>query len=316
MLSYIIRRIISAVPVLIGVSIFIFLLIHLTPGDPVYMLVADSADQMTEEDIESLRESLGLNEPLFVQYLDFVKGFVTLDFGKSIHSKVLIKDELLPRFGNTAQLAVAAMIISAAFGIIMGVAAATKKGTLIDSAIMSVSMLGISAPEFVFALSFIIIFVSKLSLLPATGMAGSIFSPEGIRSFILPAFSIGMAGSASIARMTRTSVLEVLNEDYVRTVKAKGVRHLNVLFKHVLRNASIPILTIMGVQFGYLLGGTVIIETIFAWPGIGKYLVDAINSRDYPIVQTCVMFIAIIFAVINLMVDILYGILDPRISYD
>lgn len=313
MLNYIIRRVLYAIPVLIGVTFLVFMIVHLTPGDPVRVMAGEDA---SEADVEALRVKLGMDKPLLVQYGKYLERLVHLDLGKSIRSNRNIIDEVKFRFRNTLELAVAGTIIASILGVLLGIISAVNHNKIGDSIIMAFSLFGISAPTFIVAIFLIIIFVSKLSILPATGRGGSAFSVEGFKYIILPSLTLGLSAAASIARLTRSSVLEVLQEEYIQTVEAKGLKRSKILFKHVLRNASLPIMTIIGLEFGYLLGGAVITETIFSWPGIGKYTVDAILAKDFPAVQGSVLIIALLFVLVNLVVDLLYGVLDPRISLD
>lgn len=269
-----------------------------------------------EEDIEALRAKMGMDKPLIVQYFNYVKGLLHLDLGKSIITNKNISDEIFFRFRNTAELAVAGMLISSVFGIIIGIIAAVNRDRWLDKTLMSLSITGISMPSFLLALLLMLLLVSQWHLLPASGREGSPFTAEGFKYIILPALTLGISGTASIARLTRSSVVAVLNEEFVMTLKAKGLRRKMILFKHILRNASLPILTMIGLDFGYLLGGAVVTETIFAWPGIGKYAMDAISQNDFPAVQGSVLILSMMFMLINLVVDLLYGVLDPRVSLE
>ena len=313
MRNFIIKRLLTSVLVVIGVTIVIFSLVRLSPGDPVRMMAGLDA---SEEDVEALREKLGMNEPLIVQYFNYVNDLLHLDLGQSIVSNKNISDEIFFRFRNTAELAVAGVLISSVFGIFVGIVAAVNRNKWPDKLLMSFSITGISMPSFLLAILLVLLFVSKLSLLPASGRSGSPFTPEGFRYIILPALTLGISGMASVARLTRSSVVSILNEEFVMTLKAKGLRRQMILFKHILRNASLPILTMIGIDFGYLLGGAVVTESIFAWPGIGKYAMDAISQNDFPAVQGAVLILSIMFMIVNLVVDLLYGILDPRVSIE
>lgn len=313
MLNFIIKRLLTSILVIIGVTIVIFSLVHMAPGDPVQMMAGLDAK---EEDIEALRAKMGMDKPLIVQYFNYVKGLLHLDLGKSIITNKNISDEIFFRFRNTAELAVAGMLISSVFGIIIGIIAAVNRDRWLDKTLMSLSITGISMPSFLLALLLMLLLVSQWYLLPASGREGSPFTAEGFKYIILPALTLGISGTASIARLTRSSVVAVLNEEFVMTLKAKGLRRKMILFKHILRNASLPILTMIGLDFGYLLGGAVVTETIFAWPGIGKYAMDAISQNDFPAVQGSVLILSMMFMLINLVVDLLYGVLDPRVSLE
>lgn len=313
MLNFIIKRLLTSILVIIGVTIVIFSLVHMAPGDPVQMMAGLDAK---EEDIEALRAKMGMDKPLIVQYFNYVKGLLHLDLGKSIITNKNISDEIFFLFRNTAELAVAGMLISSVFGIIIGIIAAVNRDRWLDKTLMSLSITGISMPSFLLALLLMLLLVSQWHLLPASGREGSPFTAEGFKYIILPALTLGISGTASIARLTRSSVVAVLNEEFVMTLKAKGLRRKMILFKHILRNASLPILTMIGLDFGYLLGGAVVTETIFAWPGIGKYAMDAISQNDFPAVQGSVLILSMMFMLINLVVDLLYGVLDPRVSLE
>ena len=313
MLNFIIKRLLTSILVIIGVTIVIFSLVHMAPGDPVQMMAGLDAK---EEDIEALRAKMGMDKPLIVQYFNYVKGLLHLDLGKSIITNKNISDEIFFRFRNTAELAVAGMLISSVFGIIIGIIAAVNRDRWLDKTLMSLSITGISMPSFLLALLLMLLLVSQWHLLPASGREGSPFTAEGFKYIILPALTLGISGTASIARLTRSTVVAVLNEEFVMTLKAKGLRRKMILFKHILRNASLPILTMIGLDFGYLLGGAVVTETIFAWPGIGKYAMDAISQNDFPAVQGSVLILSMMFMLINLVVDLLYGVLDPRVSLE
>ena len=313
MLNFIIKRLLTSILVIIGVTIVIFSLVHMAPGDPVQMMAGLDAK---EEDIEAFRAKMGMDKPLIVQYFNYVKGLLHLDLGKSIITNKNISDEIFFRFRNTAELAVAGMLISSVFGIISGIIAAVNRDRWLDKTLMSLSITGISMPSFLLALLLMLLLVSQWHLLPASGREGSPFTAEGFKYIILPALTLGISGTASIARLTRSSVVAVLNEEFVMTLKAKGLRRKMILFKHILRNASLPILTMIGLDFGYLLGGAVVTETIFAWPDIGKYAMDAISQNDFPAVQGAVLILSMMFMLINLVVDLLYGVLDPRVSLE
>lgn len=313
MLNFIIKRLLTSILVIIGVTIVIFSLVHMAPGDPIQIMAGLDAK---EEDIEALRVKMGMDKPYIVQYFNYVKGLLHLDLGKSIITNKNISDEIFFRFRNTAELAVAGMLISSVFGIIIGIIAAVNRDRWLDKTLMSLSITGISMPSFLLALLLMLLLVSQWHLLPASGREGSPFTAEGFKYIILPALTLGISGTASIARLTRSSVVAVLNEEFVMTLKAKGLRRKMILFKHILRNASLPILTMIGLDFGYLLGGAVVTETIFAWPGIGKYAMDAISQNDFPAVQGSVLILSMMFMLINLVVDLLYGVLDPRVSLE
>ncbi len=304
MSAYIIRRLLLVIPVLIGISIFVFLIMHLTPGDPARLRLGESAPL---EQLEKLREELGLNDPLPVQYLNWLKKAVRLDFGRSLRSKKLVTAEIMERLPATAELAVLAVAISVAVGIPVGILSASKPNSFFDNVAMLAALSGVGMPAFWQGIMFILIFSVWLGWFPSSGRMG------GMEYYILPALTLGTRSMASIARMTRSSMLEVLQQDYIRTATAKGLPRFRVVFVHALRNALIPVVTMIGLQFGGLMAGAVLTETIFAWPGIGRLVVEAINNKDFPVVQGTIMTFAIMYALINLIVDVLYAFLDPRL---
>jgi peptide/nickel transport system permease protein len=313
MTQYVTRRVIAIVPVLFGISVLVFLLVHLIPGDVAQILLGTQA---TDQQIATLRRTFGLDRPLPVQYLDWVSHLVTGDFGVSFRTSRPVLPDLISRFGVTVQLTVVSMVVALAVAIPLGVASAANRGQKADAIARVVALLGLSIPNFWLG-TMLILFVSLvLHWLPPVGFVSLLDNPWlGIQTLILPALALGTAVAAFIMRMVRSSLLEVLRQDFIRTARAKGLRDHTVLYSHALKNAFIPVLTVIGVQIGYLLGGAVIIESIFSLPGMGRFLLDSINNRDYSIVQGGVLFIALIFSVVNLAVDLVYGWLDPRIRY-
>ena len=313
MTQYVARRLVSIVPVLIGISVLVFLLVHLIPGDVAEILLGTSA---TDQQVATLRRTFGLDRPLPVQYLDWISHIIVGDFGVSLRTSRPVLPDLVSRFGVTLQLTVVAMLVALAVAVPLGVASAARRGRRIDAVARVVALLGLSIPNFWLG-TMLILFVSLvLHWLPPVGFVSLLDDPwRAAQTLILPALALGTAVAAFIMRMVRSSLLEVLRQDYVRTAHAKGLRDRAVLYTHALKNAFIPVLTVIGVQIGYLLGGAVIIESIFSLPGMGRFLLDSINNRDYSIVQGGVLFIALIFSLINLSVDLLYGWLDPRIRY-
>lgn len=332
---YIVRRILNLIPVLFGISLLVFLFLHLIPGDPAVVLLGESA---TPEQVEAVRERLGLNEPLPIQYLDFVGSLLHLDFGRSILTGFPIIEEIKVRWPATFELSVAAMLIALVVGIPAGVVAAVRRNSIVDNVTMSGSLLGVSMPVYWLGLLLVYLFAVNLKWLPPSGRLSTdiSFDFEAITGFyvldamlqrdfvilrdalahlVLPALTLSTIPLAIVARITRSAMLEVLGQDYIRTARAKGVREKWVIFKHALKNAMLPVVTIVGLEFGTLLGGAILTETIFAWPGIGKWIYEGILSRDYPVVQGGVIFVATAFVVINLLVDISYALLDPRIQY-
>lgn len=333
MLKYIIKRLLMLIPVLIGVSIIVFVIMRVFSPDPAPIVLGQHA---TAETANAWREANGLNNPVYVQYLDFVKGVFTGDMGNSYYTNTPVAKEILARFPATIELAVAAIVLASVFGIIIGVISAVKKNSLFDSAGMVTALLGVSMPIFWLGIILIIIFSGTLHVLPSGGRIDPLLQPETITGFylidslitgntrafadafahlILPACALGMYSMAIIARMTRSSMLDTLEQDYIRTARAKGITEGEVIRKHALRNALIPIVTVIGLQLGSLLGGAVLTETVFSWPGIGSYTVNSILKSDFPVVQGVVMLVAITFVIINLAVDVIYAFLDPRIKY-
>jgi peptide/nickel transport system permease protein len=313
MTQYVTRRVLAIVPVLFGISVLVFGLVHLIPGDVAQVLLGTQA---TDQQIETLRRGFGLDRPLPVQYLDWVSHVLRGDFGVSLRTSRPVLPDLITRFGVTLQLTVVSMVIALAVAIPLGVASAANRGRSSDALSRVVALLGLSIPNFWLG-TMLILFVSLvLHWLPPVGFVSLLDNPWlGVQTLILPALALGTAVAAFIMRMVRSSLLEVLRQDYIRTANAKGLRDTVVLYRHGLKNAFIPVLTVIGVQVGYLLGGAVIIESIFSLPGMGRFLLDSINNRDYSIVQGGVLLIALIFSLVNLSVDLLYGWLDPRIRY-
>ncbi len=304
MFQFLARRLVSSVFVVFGVSLAAFSMVHLVPGDPVAIMLGERA---TPADVARLRGELGLDEPLPVQYLDYVSRAIRGDFGESIRSGQPVLGEISGRTAPTVELALAAMAIAVTLGVLMGVIAATSRSATADFGTMAVSLAGLALPTFWSGLLLIYLFGLKLGWLPVSGDGGP-------RALILPAVTLALPAAAVLARLTRSSMLEVLGQDYVRTARSKGLPEDLVVYKHALQNAFIPVLTIMGLQFGALLGGSVIVESVFARPGLGSLAVDAILARDFPVVQAIVLLAGIVFVLVNLLVDILYSVLDPRIS--
>ena len=304
MWSYIGKRLIMLIPVLIGISIFVFLIMHMTPGDPAMLMLGESAPL---EELENLRRELGLNEPLPVQYFNWLQRALSLDLGRSLRTRRLVVDEIKDRLPATLELALAATLLSVAVGVPIGVISATKPNSPIDNVSMISALAFVGMPVFWQGIMLILIFSVNLNWLPSSGRLG------GLKYLILPAFTLGTASMASIARQTRSAVLDVIRQDYIRTARSKGLAERKVIIGHALRNALIPVVTIIGLQLGALMSGAVITETIFAWPGIGRLVVDAIRNKDFPVVQGTIMAFAMLYAVINLVVDILYAFLDPRL---
>jgi ABC-type dipeptide/oligopeptide/nickel transport system permease component len=304
MLSFVVRRLLLTVPVLLGVLFVVMLTLDLIPGDPVALMLGDAA---TKENVARFREHLGLDKPLVVRYLQYLGRVAQGDLGRSIQQNRPVVDELRDAWPATLQLTVAALILAAAVGVVSGVVSAVWPNSLFDAVSRLASLFGLSMPVFWTGLVLIVLLAFWLPLFPVGGTG----SPAHL---VLPAVTLALPSIAMIARMTRSSVLEVLREDYVRTARAKGVGERVVVVKHALRNAAIPILTLLGLQAGQLMGGAVLTETVFAWPGLGRLMVKAIFARDYILLQGAVLVFALAFVVINLVVDLSYGALDPRVS--
>ncbi|MFP3391600.1 nickel ABC transporter permease [Brevibacillus sp. SIMBA_040] len=306
MFSYVVKRLLQMIPTLIGVSILTFLMIHAVPGDPARMIAGPEA---SAEEVAVVRESLGLDQPLYVQYGKYVSNLLQGDLGTSLRSERPVLDEILGRFPSTITLTVMAIVVMVVIGLFAGIFSATRPNSLIDNATMMISLFGISLPVFWLGLMLILLFAYYLNLLPSGGN-------DGFRNFILPAIALGLSSSAILARLTRSSMLEVINQDFVRTARAKGVREKFVVYKHTLKNAMIPIITIIGLEFGTLLGGAVLTETVFSINGLGRFIIQSIQFRDYPSIQGSILFVAAIFVIVNLIVDLCYGLVDPRVKYD
>lgn len=310
MANIILRRLIATIPVLFGASIVIFLLIRLVPGDPA---IAIGGPDASDEDLEQIRISMRLNDSLAVQYWRFVSGAVQGDLGRSYYYKRDIVDMVTSTLPATIQLGLTALFISVMISIPIGVVSAVFRNSWIDRTSMVGSVLGVSIPVFWLATMLIYIFAVRLRWLPASGRGDSFFSLDGLQHIILPAASLGAIMMASTSRLTRSSMLDVLGDDYVRTARAKGLREHQVIVRHALRNALLPVTTNIGLQVGSLLGGSFLTETVFAWPGIGRLTVDAMYRRDYPLVQGTLLTVVVIFVFVNLVVDLLYIVLDPRL---
>ena len=291
------------IPVLWGVATLVFLLLHFIPGDPVDLMLGDSA---LGTDRETLRDQLGLNDPLIVQYLRYFGDLLQGDWGTSLFSKKPVFEEIMERVPATMELMLGAMVVTILVAMPLGLIAAVNKGTWIDQGAMIFSLLGVSIPNFWLGPMLILLFSIHFDLLPVNERGG-------LEHLILPALTLGTSLASILARITRSSVIETLQAEYIRTARSKGISELRILFRHALRNALIPIVTVIGLQIGVLLSGAIITEAIFDWPGLGNLLISAINSRNYPLVQGCVLFIAGSYVMVNLVIDLLYAYLDPRI---
>ncbi len=305
MLTYIVRRLVAAIPTLLGVAAIVFAMLRLLPGDPARVIAGLLA---TDEDVERIRHQLGLDQPLPIQFLDFFLRLLRLDLGTSARTNQPVMNEILARLPHTIELAVIATIIATIVGVAAGVLAASHHNSRVDYLISAATLFGISMPVYWLGLMLIVVFAISLHWFPAAG------ADEPL-SVVLPSLTLTGFVVALIARMTRSSLLEVLRQDYVRTARAKGLQEWRVTYVHALRNALLPVITVIGLQFGTLLGGAVLTETVFGWPGIGQLLVDSIFARDYPLVQGIVLTFAALFILVNLAVDVLYAYVDPRIRY-
>ncbi|SDC69962.1 ABC transporter permease [Shouchella lonarensis] len=318
MLKFLVRRLLQLIPVVIGVTILVFALMHFIPGDPAQVLAGESA---TPEQIEALNKRLGLDQPYPVQYFRYMANLIQLDFGTSIRSGQPVSDLIFPRLGITFELALYSTILSVFLGLIAGVISATKRGTFTDSAIMVAALFGMSMPNF--WLGLILIQWFALGNIPIIGDLPFIdttwFKPSGwgsIDQLVLPVVMLGVSGAAIIARMTRSSMLEVIHQDYIRTARAKGVKERYVIYRHALKNALIPVITVVGISFGGLLGGAVLSESVFAINGMGRLILDAITTRDFPVMQAGILIAALCFVLVNLLVDIAYRFVNKRVDID
>ena len=301
--NFLLRRLLLLIPVLWGVATLVFLLLHFIPGDPVDLMLGDSA---LGTDREILRDQLGLNDHLIVQYLRYFADLLQGDWGTSLFSKKPVFEEIMERVPATMELMLGAMVVTILVAMPLGLIAAVNKGTWIDQGAMIFSLLGVSIPNFWLGPMLILLFSIHFDLLPVNERGG-------LEHLILPALTLGTSLASILARITRSSVVETLQAEYIRTARSKGIAELRILFRHALRNALIPIVTVIGLQVGVLLSGAIITEAIFDWPGLGNLLISAINSRNYPLVQGCVLFIAGSYVMVNLVIDLLYAYLDPRI---
>lgn len=313
MLSLIVKRLLQLVLLLFGISFLVFMSMHLAPGDPASIIGGPTA---TESDLDAIRAELGLNEPVLVQYFDYIRGVVQGDLGYSFQNNQSVSESIATRFPQTLNLAIASMLVAILIGVPAGIISAIKQNSWFDVSSTTVALAGISIPNFWLGAMLILIFSVELQWLPVGGLNAPFWTVEGIKQLILPAITLGTASAAMIARMSRSAMLEVIRADYIRTARAKGVKKNVVVWVHALRNAMIPVITVIGLNFGFLLGGTIITEQVFAINGVGRLMIDAIAARDFPVVQGTVLLVATLFVVVNLLVDIIYAFVDPRISYD
>jgi peptide/nickel transport system permease protein len=309
MTAYILRRLLATIPILLGVATIVFALMFIVPGDPARLLMGQHGDERT---LASLRHEMGLDRPMYVQYARFIGRLMKGDLGMSYRQKRPVAEIIRDRFPATAKLAAAAMLIAILAGVGAGILAAMHRNTTWDWLIMVLSLSGISMPVFWLGMMLMLVFASGLGWLPVGGYGRA----GDLRHIALPALSLAAISVGYIARMMRSSMLEVIGKDYIRTARAKGLPERVVILGHALRNAFIPVITVIGIDFAALLGGAVATETVFSWPGLGRAVVDAIRMRDLPVVEGCVIFLAFVFVVINLLVDLSYAWLDPRIHYD
>ena len=305
MVKFIISRLMTALLVVLGVACLVFILIHVIPGDPVDVMLGETAQPA---DKEALRESLGLHLPIHLQLFEYFKGLLTFDFGSSIFSGRLISSILLERLPATVELGIAAMVVAITIAFPLGILAAMRHKTLVDFSAMGFALLGVSIPNFWLGPLLIMVGALWLGWFPVSGR-------DGWESLVLPALTLGTAMAAILSRMIRSSLLEVIHEDFVRTARAKGIPEWKVIIHHSLRNALLPVITLLGLQLGALLGGAVITETVFSWPGVGLLTVEAIRQRDYPVVQAAVLCISFAYVLINLVTDLLYKWIDPRVTF-
>ncbi len=302
---YVLRRILQMVPVLLIVSFIVFVSVRMIPGDPARMIAGLEA---SEEVVQNIRQQLGLDQPILTQYVRFLQGLLTGDLGTSLYFKTPVFTELATRLPNTLKLAFSGTLFAALIGVTGGILSAVYRGSILDNVAIIFSLAGVSMPSFWLALLFIQLFSVKLGWLPSSGSGTW-------QHLVLPALTLGMYGAGRIARLTRSSMLEVLSADYVRTARAKGLANYIVIYKHAFMSAIIPVVTVIGLEFGGFLGKAVIAETVFAWPGVARLIVEAVLQRDFPLIQGGVLWLAFGFTLINLVVDVLYGFLDPRIRY-
>jgi peptide/nickel transport system permease protein len=308
----IVRRFIQLVFLLFGISFLVFSSMYLAPGDPASMIGGPTA---TESDLEAIRDNLGLNEPFLAQYGNYIAGVVQGDLGFSYQTRQPVSEAIAIRFPNTLKLAIASMVIAVIIGIFAGLISALRHNSWMDLTSTTFALAGISIPNFWLGALLILVFSVNLQWLPVAGLSDPWFTVEGMKQLILPAITLGTGSAAMIARMVRSSMLEVVRADYVRTARAKGVKERNVIWIHTLKNAMIPVITVIGLNFGALLGGTIITEKVFAINGVGRLMIDAIAARDFPMVQGSVLLVATLFVLVNLIVDIVYTYIDPRIKF-
>lgn len=310
MLKYTLRRLLQLIPTLLVVSFIVFAMVRLIPGDPITLLYGISEGAGTDSEyLEFMRDQYGLNDPLPVQYFNYLKNILHGDFGTSLYTHKPIATEIANRYQNTLILAVGGTLVGSVIGVLLGIIAAVKHNKLGDNVVMVLSMLFVSTPSFFLAMILMLIFSLQLRWLPSMGMKGPAYA-------VLPILTLGLHAVGMIARTTRSSMLDTINQDYIRTSKARGVSKFKIIMSHTLKNALIPILTAIGLRFGQLLAGAALVETVFSIPGLGRFMVDGISNRDYPVIQSTVLLFATTFVVVNTLVDLLYGFVDPRVKYN
>ncbi len=318
MTLFLLRRALASVPVIFAVVLLVFLSLHIAPGDPVDFIIGPDTPFNMDRDAYAaqVRSRLGLDRPLHVQFLSYTGGLLRGDFGRSLRTNRDIFEELVPRYVATIELAVFALIVTILLGVPLGILSALKPNSWLDSLVTTIGLVGVSIPSFWLGLLLMLFFSLYLGWFPPSGRPTSAFAPGGLQYLILPGLTLALGSAALLMRLTRSQMLEVLNEDFVRTSRAKGLNERSVILGHALRNALIPVVTVMGLQFGGLLAGTVVVETVFSFPGVGRYLIQAVNSRDFPAVQSGVLFVSLTFVAVNFLVDALYSLIDPRIRYE
>ena len=305
MFAYAIIRLLQIIPVLLVISFLVFFMVHLMPGDPVQTMLGTEA---TPEQVEIYREALGLNDPIHIQYFNYMKGLLRGDMGTSFYTNNPVSQEIAERYPNTLKIAVLATMLASALGVTIGIAAAVKHNQFMDNLLMVLSMISVSMPSFFFALLLMLVFSQQLNILPSLGLSSGLH-------YILPTLTLGLNAVGLISRTTRSAMLDVLRQDYIRTSKSRGIRKSKITFSHALKNALIPVVTVIGLRFGTLLAGATLTETVFSIPGMGRFLVTSVLNRDYPSIQGCILVLASTYVIINTVVDLLYGFIDPRIKY-
>jgi peptide/nickel transport system permease protein len=308
------KRLLLAVVQIFAVATIVFLILQIMPGDPAELMLEANGTIPDREVVDALRETMGLNKPVLEQYGDWLKNLFKMDFGLSYYNKVPVSTLVTQRMPNTLELAIVALLIASVIGIVVGIISSRHRGKYIDYILTSVTVIGVSIPSYVLGAVLVLLFALILGLLPASGFEKAYYDfGMHIKYLLLPATTLALGLAAAIARITRSSMLEEINRDYIQTLRAKGLKERLVIYKHALRNSLIPTITVIGLQLGSLIGGTVVIENIFSWPGLSTLMIQAVNHRDYPLIQGCVVVIASIYILINMIVDILYRVIDPKV---